>query len=681
VDGTEGFDRDELALLLDSIRRRELVYRREHSTFAKTEEYIFKHALLRDVTYETVLLKLRRMYHRQVATWLETAAGDRLGEYLGLIAGHYELAGDQDKAVEYLLRAGNRAQLAYAHQEAIEAYQRALILLKEQGEHGNAARTLMKLGLVYHTAFDYQRSHQAYEQGFDLWQQAEEGRPSVPLSPAPHALRTIRGAPLSLDPTMTDHTDSSVLIIQLFSGLVEGNAAMEIMPDVARSWEIFEGGRRYLFHLRDDVHWSDGVPVTAGDFEYAWKRTLDPASKSPNAGLLYDIKGASTFHQSQASDPRSVGVQATDDFTLLVDLETQTGYFLSLLACSATYPVPRHALETYGEAWTQASNLVTNGAFRLENWKQGVSMSLVHNPEYHGRFRGNLQRVELSFGTAEKSTVLEMYEVGNLDILSLENFPPSEWDRARRRHTGEYVSAPESVTNYVGFDISRPPFNDPRVCRAFALATDKTTLANEVLGGYLFPATGGFVPPGVPGHSAGISLPYDPEQAQQLLTEAGYPGGRGFPSVDACARERVRPQVEYLQAQWQAILGVEIPWKIMPWGQYLARLDRAPAHIIQFGWMADYPDPDSFLRTGNLQQRTHWRNKTYDELVEKARRVLEQEERLKLYTQADRILIEAAAVIPLTYSWSHTLVKPWVRNFPALAFNQWLWKDIVIDAH
>jgi len=379
-------------------------------------------------------------------------------------------------------------------------------------------------------------------------------------------------------------------------------------------------------------------------------------------------------------DPANVEVQALDDYTLMVKLEGPTGYFLSLLAHNRTFPVPRHTLEAHGESWTQAEKLVTNGAFRLETWKAGESMVLKRNPEYHGRFRGNLQRVELSFDI-DKSAVLEMYEDGALDILGLDALLPSEWDRTRRRHVGEYVSAPESATHYVGFDVSQPPFDDPRVRRAFALATDKTSLANVALGGYESPATGGFIPPGVPGHSAGIGLGYDPESARQLLTEAGYPEGKGFPRVDACARERVRPQAEYLQAQWRDNLGVEIPWEIMEWEQYLARIDTVPAHIVQFTWIADYLDPDSFLRTGNVQQRTRFRDETYDQLVEKARRVLEQDERLKMYAQADRILIEAAVIIPLTYSRSHVLVKPWVHKFPASALNQWLWKDIILEAH
>jgi oligopeptide transport system substrate-binding protein len=455
---------------------------------------------------------------------------------------------------------------------------------------------------------------------------------------------------------------------------------MEIMPNVAKSWEISDGGRKYLFYLRDDVQWSDGMPVTAKDFEYAWKRTLEPNSGSPNAELLYDIKGAKAFHEGKKSNPDLLGIHCPDDFTLIVELEGQTGYFLSLLACTATYPIPKHVIENHGEEWTQPDNFVSNGAFKLKSWKQGKTMILIHNPKYHQLRRGNVQQVKLTFG-ADKSKVLEMYETNNLDILGLGDFLPSQWDRARRQYAGEYVSAPESATYYVGFNVNQPPFNDARVRRAFAMATDKTILVNEVLGGYLFPATGGFIPLGVPGHSASIGLPFDPVQARQLLAEAGFAGGHGFPQVDACARERNSPQAEALQEQWYQNLGVEIIWKIMPWREYLARQDQNPAQIFQFGWIADYPDPDSFLRTSNVQQRTQWKHETYDELVEKARRVLEQGERLKLYSQADEILIESAAIIPLAYSRSHTLVKPWVRQFPAQALSKWQWNNIIIEPH
>jgi ABC-type oligopeptide transport system substrate-binding subunit/class 3 adenylate cyclase len=679
VDSSDRIEKQQLISLLDSVRGRELVFRREYSTFEETEEYIFKHALLRDVTYETVLLKLRKIYHRQVATWLETVAGDRLGEYLGLVASHYELAGDHGKAVEYLLRMGDRARIAYAHHEAIDAYQRALTIQKGQDDLGDAARTLMRLGLVHHTAFDFKRSRQAYEQGFALWQQAEEIHQKTLSSPGQsNNLRLIRGAPYSLDPTMTDHTDSSVAILQLFSGLVESGTAMEVMPDVARSWEISEGGRRYRFYLRDDVQWSDGEKVTSKDFKYAWIRTLDPSSESPNASLLFDIKGAKAFHTGQTSDPNSLGIKTPDDHTLVVELEGQTAYFLSLLACTATFPIPQHLVSAHSEKWTEGKNFVSNGPFLLKEWQPGKSMILLRNPDYHGRFRGSLQELEFTFNV-QKTDALESYERGELDVLSLENIPPAEWDLARRRHAGDYVSSPEPITNYVGFDVSRPPFDDPRVRKAFSLATNKVTLSNVVLGGYMFPATGGFIPPGVPGHSSEIGLGYDPDHARRLLVEAGFPDGKGFPVVEALARERVRPQSEYLENQWLENLGVEIKWQLLPWREYLERLDDSPSHLFQFGWMADYPDPDSFLRTGNIQQRTRWRDKAYEELVEKARRVLEQHQRLKLYKEADRLLVEEVVIIPLTYSWSHLLVKPQIRNFPASSINQWLWKDVLVE--
>jgi ABC-type transport system substrate-binding protein len=277
---------------------------------------------------------------------------------------------------------------------------------------------------------------------------------------------------------------------------------------------------------------------------------------------------------------------------------------------------------------------------------------------------------------------MEMYEAGELDSIDLRGFPPLEWVRAHRQHAGEYASAPLMGTYYLGFDVSRPPFDDLRVRRAFALATDKKTLANVVLKGYEFPATGGFVPSGIPGHSSSISPPYNPERARELLDQAGYPGGQGFPVVDAWTWRRMKPRAEFLQAQWHENLDVEINWEIMDFSQFIDRIDKASSHMIQGFWVPDYPDPDACLRASPVRRRSHWLNEDYEKLVEKARRVLDQGERLQLYAQADRMLVEdQSVIIPLTYMWSHVLVKPWVRTFPASALNQWLWKDIVIEAH
>jgi len=375
-----------------------------------------------------------------------------------------------------------------------------------------------------------------------------------------------------------------------------------------------------------------------------------------------------------------VGVRALDEVTLVVELEGPTGYFLHLLACNATYPVPRHVVEARGQAWTEVENIVTNGPFRLESWQRGESMVLVRNPEYHGRFTGNVQRLELSL-LADPSAILKMYEADSLDILNLRDFPPPEMDRVRQRHAGEYVPVPTLDTYYVGFDVSRPPFDDPRVRQAFVLATDRETMVGMILRGYYFSGTGGFVPPGMPGHSAGIGLPYDPERARQFLAEAGYPGGRGFPIVDALAFHGTEPAVEYLQAQWRESLGVEIPWESMEWSLFLDRLDREPPHTWLTGWAADYPDPDNFLRASHIRRHTQWQNEAYDGLVEEARGVPDQGKRMKLYQEADRILIEEAAIMPGFYNRLHLLVKPWVTKHPMSTIKPWFWKDVIIEPH
>jgi oligopeptide transport system substrate-binding protein len=301
-------------------------------------------------------------------------------------------------------------------------------------------------------------------------------------------------------------------------------------------------------------------------------------------------------------------------------------------------------------------------------------MVMARDPGYHGRFRGNVQRVELSF-VSDWSFALDMYEADGLDVLDLSELPPAERDRARQRHAGEYISLPFLSTHYVGFGVTRPPFDNPRVRQALALAIDRQTLAEVHMRGYASPATGGFVPPGMPGHSPGIGLPYDPQRARQLLADAGYPGGRGFPDVEA-VRYGGDVLGDYLHRQWRENLGIEIAWQTIEFAAFLDLSHRGdPAHIWIGRWIADYPDPDSFLRTGPIHLRSRWRNEAYERLVERGRRTMDQEQRIDLYRRADRILVEQAVIAPLHYGRFHFLVKPWVKRYPGP------WKDVIIEPH
>jgi oligopeptide transport system substrate-binding protein len=644
-------------------------------------QYRFRHSLFQQYLYNGLSEIERGALHLDVGNVLESLYQGHLEEITPQLAWHFAEAGHTDKAVKYLLQAGDRARDLYAHNEAIGHYQQALALLKQNGDYRTAAHTLMKLGLTYHSAFAYRRARQAYEEGFALWERVGRS-PVVAPGPAPHALRVDYWfqAVKTLDPTMAVDHFSTGVIDQLFSGLVEYGSELEIVPDVARSWEILDAGRTYVFHLRDDVRWSDGAPVTARDFEYAWKRVLSPVSGSEGANLLYPLKGARAFHQAEMPDPDGVGVRASDPATLVVELEEPTAYFLQLLGYSLAFPVPRHVVEAYGEAWTQPDCIVTNGPFRLEAWQPDECVVLERYPAYHGRFGGNLGHVDMSI----VSDKLRSYERGDLDAALLWGLPSAEIDHARQRYAGEYVSGPYLFTMFMVFDVSRPPFDDPRLRRALVLAVDREAYADMVSQATAFPATGGLIPPGMAGHSPDIGLPYDPDQARQLLAEAGYQPGEGsnFPTVGALALLGWTRDREYLETQWRDNLKVETTWGFVELPEFLDRVDQVRPHLFLMGWLADYPDPDNFLRAGRHVMRwTGWRNETYDTLVKAAARVMDPETRIRLYQQAEQILVEEAAVVPLTYGRLHMLIKPWVSHFPVSPLKWWFFKDVVIEPH
>ncbi|MGD2148852.1 MAG: ABC transporter substrate-binding protein, partial [Anaerolineae bacterium] len=576
---------EEVLGMLSALRGREMVFERETSAFAGSREFVFKNALLREATYGSVLRRLRKVYHGLAADWLMEQAGERVSEYTALIADHLELGERSEEAARWLVQAGDRARRLYAHQEAISAYQRALALFREHGDEAGAADVLMKLGLTYHSAFDYERSRQAYDQAFALRRDAQEGTP-VAMTVAPHALRTAIYGPPTLDPTLANDLSSFRFLDQFFSGLLELTPELDVLPDVAERWEVMEGGHKYVFHLREDVRWSDGVAVTARDFELAWKRILDPATSSPTAQLWYTVKGARHYHQGRVPDAASVGIRSLDDWTLEVMLERPASYFLYLVSAPPAYPVPRHAVRARGGAWANPQCIVTNGPFRIESWRPDEAVVLTRRAEYHGRVPGNLERVELELIASDDwRSGWEGYQADELDVVSLEAAPWSFREGVRQELPAEYALVPQGANLYAVFDVSRPPFDDQRVRRAFALALDRPALVDTVLGDRGFAATGGFVPPGMPGHTPGIGLTHDPARAQQLLDQAGYPGGREFPEVEAVSATTREPLMRAMVANWSDVLGVDLSVSAMEWAEYLSVIRRQFPPLYLMGLM------------------------------------------------------------------------------------------------
>jgi len=626
------------------------------------------------------LSTLRRgRLQRQMALALEGAFPDELEELAPMLGRFFAEAGEAEKGVHYLLTAGERARRLYSFEEAARAYEGALVFLREEDDLELTARTLMKLGLAYQNAFDFERSNKAYDEGLGLWRELS-ARPGMPPPPATRPLRVvITHEPLTLDPTKAGDVASASLIAQLFSGLAELTQLGELVPAGAVSWDVLEGGRRYVFHLRQDASWSDGQPVTAGDYEYAWKRTLAPGFEGNNYRLLLDIRNARAYHEGELADPGEIGVRALDDWTLQVDLEKPVGYFMQLMAHSSSFPVPRHLVEASGDAWSRPDNLVGNGAFMIESWTPGVDQRYIRNPYYAGPTSGNVQRVHSVVVKAED--LASFYEADLCDILFIGALRPEEQVMLSQRHPGELHSLPGYGVGWMHLNTTRPPLNDVRARQALALALDKNRQVKDLaIQGYE-PALGGIVPPAIPGHHPNASLPFEPGRARELLKEIGHYPGKTSLTLRVALPEAalLRQQASVLAKQLDEHLNIRLEFWEIPFSEMFGLDHHDDYHLALYGWRADYPDPDNFLRVAPFDRYSGWQNKEFNDLVERARVVAGQAQRLAMYRRAEEILAREVPTIPVIYPRFEFLAKPWFKNPPISASAELLGKDVILE--
>jgi oligopeptide transport system substrate-binding protein len=465
--------------------------------------------------------------------------------------------------------------------------------------------------------------------------------------------------PPTLDWSLATDSVSITVIENLMDGLTRFDRDLQPVAAVASHWDVSADGRRYLFYLRPDVAWTDGRPVTAGDFEYAWKRLLDPKTGAEYAYFLYPVLNAKAYNTGVMKDPARVGVRALSATVLEVRLERPVAYFPSLTTFMVTFPQRRDLVERFGDSWTAPEHLVTNGPFRLAEWRHEYKLVLAANAGYYGG-RPSLDRV-LMYVVNERTTELTLYETGDLDYAQLppEAIPSFEG-------TPEHKRFPILRGYYVGFNVTKPPFTDPRVRRAFTLALDREEFPKILRGGEH--AARSWVPPGMFGYDPSVGLPFDPARARALLAEAGYPDGRGLPPVAYVFNTGpVNTLVaENLQAQWKNNLGVTVTLDNLEWKVYLKRLQHDAPPLYRLGWGADYPDPDNFLAlftAGSGNNHTGWANARYDELVAEASAEPDRARRLVLYHEAQRLLTEEdVPIIPLFTHVQNVLVKPWVKG-------------------
>ncbi len=461
--------------------------------------------------------------------------------------------------------------------------------------------------------------------------------------------------PPTLDWSLATDNVSIRVIENLMEGLAEYDAALQPIPAVADRWEVSDKGRTYLFHLRKDVFWSDGKPVTAHDFEYAWKRLLNPKTASEYAYFLFDIENAAEYNAGVIQDSKRVGVEALDDFTLRVSLKKPAVYFPSITTFTATYPQRKDLIERYGDHWTDPAHLVTNGPFLLDEWRHEYRLTLIANETYYAG-RPSLDRV-VFYVVSEETTALTLYETGDLDRVSL---PPIAI--LQYQHHPDYLRAPFLRGYYYGFNVEKAPFNDARMRQAFSMAIDRTEIPRILKGGEL-PATS-WIPAGMFAHNPKIGLSFDPEKARRLMSEAGYTQGSEVPPITLSFNTDPTNTLiaENIQAQWKKNLGVSVLIDNMEWKVYLRQLKENTPQVFRLGWGADYPDPDNFMNlftstSGN--NYTQWGNVEYDRLISEGASEPDVSKRVAIYDAAQRILTESdTPIIPLFFASQNLLIRP-----------------------
>lgn len=475
---------------------------------------------------------------------------------------------------------------------------------------------------------------------------------------------------VTLDPAQATDTASASVIEQLFVGLVDlDDETAEIRPELAQSWNTSPDGLTYIFHLRSDAYWTDGTLVTAGDVRYGLLRTLDPATASGNANVLNPIRNAAAFNAGSITDPNQVGISLVDDFTLRIELEQPASYILSILSLGAARPMPRRAIELWGDTWTTLGHLVTNGPYGLTA-VYADHLLLDKNPGYYDAANVQIERVKMWM--LEDAAAWGMYLDGPLDTTRVPSGVTLDPALQAQIHIN-----PQSCTAYYGFSFSQAPLGNSLLLRkAFAAAVDRQGLVEAVLHDEGQQPALTFAPLGVWGHvdgaAEGVGIPYNPALAQQWLAEAGYPGGAGLQPITLTINNSSsnRAIAERIQQDWYNNLGVNVALQVLPWLDYRDRLPSGEFQIWRTGWCSDYLDAFNFFNEAIGYSQNgfgDWSNDTYNSLLSQAAGELSPVARRELYKEAERILVQTDTImIPLYYYGSRAAARPYLeRSYPA----------------
>ena len=475
-----------------------------------------------------------------------------------------------------------------------------------------------------------------------------------------------------LDPHIVTGVPEHHIITALLEGLVEPNPKdLSPEPAVAESWDISSDQKTYTFHLRKNAKWSNGDPVTAHDFVRSFKRILAPSLAAEYAYMLYVMKGAEDYNNGKISNFDEVGAKAINDFTLRIELNSPTPYFLYLIQHYSWFPVHIPTVEKYGpiyergNVWTLPKNFVGNGPFVLSEWRLNQVVIVRKSPTYWDAEKVRLKQIYF-YAIESDDTEERAFRSGQLHVTT--TVPLTKIDVYKKNHPDQLRIDPYLGIYFYRMNVTKPPLNDKRVRKALAMAIDREAIVKLIRGGQL-PAYN--FTPDTAGYSSKAHITYDVAAAKKLLAEAGYPDGKGLPPIDILFNtlEAHRTIAEAIQQMWQKNLNVEARLANQEWKVYLDSQRQLNYQVCRAAWIGDYPDPNTFMDmwlTGGGNNQTGWSNSRYDQLIKDANSTGDQAKRYELFQEAEAILMDELPVLPI-YFYTHVYfkqpsVKGWYPN-------------------
>src|SRR5215213_2934475 len=484
---------------------------------------------------------------------------------------------------------------------------------------------------------------------------------------ADQVVRLPEGEPVRFDPGVTSGGKGLEMIQNLFEGLVtidQRDGSLQI--GLAENMEANADATEFTFTVRDGLMWSDGTPLTAADFEYSWKRVLDPNTKSEYTTAMYPLKNAAEI-DSGTGTIDDLGVKATDEKTLVATLAGPTPFFPLLAATWTFYPVPKHVVDAEGEAWVEAGKMVSNGPYILTAWEHDQSMTLEQNPNYFGE-KPTITKAEYTLYADPVAQALVAFENDELDQAQV---PGSDLQRVKDDPdlSAQMQIFPRSGTQFILCDTTNAPTNDVKVRQALSMAISRDTLANGILKGEFSPAPT-ILPPDIPGYDEAAALGEDPEGAKALFADAGFPDGNGFPELTLTylgTSTQDKNSAEYLQGVWKQTLGIDVkldPLEDKAFQDWTNSRKDQPFNLYLRFWGSDWGDPANWHNQlcGSKADlyHTRWKNDQFDSLVREAVVMAgDPEPRIAKYMEAEKILNSDAAIIPLFHPNRIYVIKPY----------------------